>query len=96
MKKKIRHSLVAALFLVSAGTQAAMSATELAQVQADAWRVRMGFHMLSIRGDNPEDREALKALLADGRQHLDALALQATPEQKETVEIGRASCRERV
>lgn len=91
MKKKIRHSLVAALFLVSAGTQAAMSATELAQVQADAWRVRMGFHMLSIRGDNPEDREALKALLADGRQHLDALALQATPEQKGTVAQLQAS-----
>jgi hypothetical protein len=83
VKKRIRHSLVAALLLMSMGAQAAMSVTELALVQADAWRVRMGFHLLSIRGDNPEDREALKALLLEGEQHLDALAAQATPEQKD-------------
>ncbi|MEQ3723685.1 hypothetical protein [Alcanivorax sp.] len=84
MNKEIRHGLVAALLLVSAGTQAAMSATELALVQADAWRVRMGFHLLSIRGDNPEDRVALKALLANGEQQLDALTAQAAPGEKET------------
>lgn len=84
MIKEIRHSLIATLLLVSAGAQAAMSATELALVQADAWRVRMGFHLLSIRGDNPEDRAALKALLADGEQHLDALATQAAPGEKDT------------
>jgi hypothetical protein len=61
-----------------------MSATELALVQADAWRVRMGFHLLSIRGDNPEDRVALKALLANGEQQLDALTAQAAPGEKET------------
>ena len=84
MNKEIRHGLVAALLLVSAGAQAAMSATELALVQADAWRVRMGFPLLSLRGDNPEDRAALKALLADGEQHLDALKAQAAPGEKDT------------
>ncbi len=84
MNKGIRHGLIATLLLVSAGAQAAMSATELALVQADAWRVRMGFHLLSIRGDNPEDRVALKALLADGEQHLDALKAQAAPGEKDT------------
>ncbi len=84
MNKGIRHGLIATLLLVSTGAQAAMSATELALVQADAWRVRMGFHLLSIRGDNPEDRVALKALLADGEQHVDALKAQAAPGEKDT------------
>ena len=88
MNKEIRHGLVAALLLVSAGAQAAMSATELALVQADAWRVWMGFHLLSVRGDNPEDRAALKALLADGEQHLDALKAQAAPGEKDTAANG--------
>lgn len=84
MNKGIRHSLVAALFLATAGAQAAMSATELALVQGDAWRVRMGFHLLSIRGDNPEDREALKGLLEQGEQHLATLIAEAAPGEKET------------
>lgn len=46
-------------------------------MEADAWRARMGFHLLSIRGDNPEDRESLRQLLEDGERRVADLKGQA-------------------
>lgn len=46
-------------------------------MEADAWRARMGFHLLSIRGDNPEDRESLRQLLKDGKRRVADLKGQA-------------------
>ncbi|MCG8394134.1 MAG: hypothetical protein MI745_13735 [Pseudomonadales bacterium] len=91
MKKAFRM-LCAALILASAGgVQAAITATELAMVEADAWRARMGFHLLSIRGDNPEDREALKQLLAEGQERVMALQDAAESGEKERMSaIGEA------
>ncbi|WP_290525219.1 hypothetical protein [Alcanivorax sp.] len=71
------------LALVTSG-HAAISATELAVVEANAWRARMGFHLLAIRGDNPEDREALRVLLAEGGQETAALKSDADPKQEKT------------
>ena len=62
--------LAGALMVAVSGAQAAFSATELAMMEADAWRARMGFHLLSIRGDNPEDRDALRQLLDDGERRV--------------------------
>jgi len=72
--------------VAASGAQAAFSATELAMMEADAWRARMGFHLLSIRGDNPEDRDALKQLLEGGERRVAELKGQA-----EGSEVSQAS-----
>ncbi|MED5387276.1 MAG: hypothetical protein VX793_00365 [Pseudomonadota bacterium] len=69
------------LLTITSGAHGAFSATELAMAEADAWRARMGFHLLSIRGDNPEDREALKQLLAQGRERIQSLKEDADANQ---------------
>ncbi len=69
--------LVCGLLAAASGVQGALPATELAMLEADAWRARMGFHLLSIRGDNPEDREALSQLLAQGERRVAELQGQA-------------------
>ncbi|MAC14401.1 MAG: hypothetical protein ACJAUN_000871 [Alcanivorax sp.] len=73
--------LAGALMATVSGAQAAFSATELAMMEADAWRARMGFHLLSIRGDNPEDRDALRQLLDDGQGRVAELKGQAEGEE---------------
>ena len=42
----------------------------------------MGFHLLAIRGDNPDDREALRILLAQGSKDTSALKTDADPAQE--------------
>ena len=46
----------------------------------------MGFHLLSIRGDNPDDREALRILLAEADQRLDGMAAEAEPANEENIQ----------
>lgn len=76
-----------AVFMAGTGlTEAAVSAGELATLEADAWRARMGFHLLSIRGDNPDDREALRILLAEADQRLDGMAAEAEPANEENIQ----------
>lgn len=79
------------LLAVVSSADAAISATDLAVMEANAWRARMGFHLLAIRGDNPEDREALRILLDEGSR--DAAALQSSAEpanQKAVQDLGSA------
>lgn len=73
MKKLGLWVLACGLLAVACGAQGAFPATELAILEADAWRARMGFHLLSIRGDNPQDREALSQLLAQGERRISEL-----------------------
>ena len=75
--KKQGLCVFAGVMLAVSGAQAALSATELALLEADAWRARMGFHLLSIRGDNPEDRAALRQLLEAGEGRVAELKSQA-------------------
>lgn len=77
MKKQGLWIFAGALMVAVSGAEAAFSAAELAMMEADAWRARMGFHLLSIRGDNPEDRDALRQLLEDGERRVDELKGQA-------------------
>jgi hypothetical protein len=77
VKKQGLCVFAGALMLAVSGAQAALSATELAMLEADAWRARMGFHLLSIRGDNPEDRAALRQLLEAGEGRVAELKSQA-------------------
>jgi hypothetical protein len=81
VKKQGLWMLAGALMVAVSGAQAAFSATELAMMEADAWRARMGFHLLSIRGDNPEDRDALRQLLDDGERRVVKLKGQAEGEE---------------
>lgn len=69
--------------MVSSG-HAAIKATDLAVVEANAWRARMGFHLLAIRGDNPEDRESLRVLLEEGTQEASSLKSEAAPGDEAT------------
>lgn len=86
MKTTLRMTAMA-VFMAGAGlTEAAVSAGELATLEADAWRARMGFHLLSIRGDNPDDREALRILLAEADQRLDGMAAEAEPANEENIQ----------
>ncbi|RJG20315.1 hypothetical protein D4A39_04325 [Alcanivorax profundi] len=79
MKTTLRITAIAALLAGASLAEAAVTAGELATLEADAWRARMGFHLLSIRGDNPDDREALRILLAEGDQRLNEMVKEAEP-----------------
>ena len=79
MKTTLRITAIAALLAGASLAEAAVTAGELATLEADAWRARMGFHLLSIRGDNPDDREALRILLAEGNQRLNEMVKEAEP-----------------
>nr|WP_237738855.1 hypothetical protein [Alcanivorax hongdengensis] len=58
--------------------QADLAGESLASLQMDAWRARMGFHLLSIRGNNPDDQAALDQLLSRGEQRIKALQASAS------------------
>lgn len=79
------------LLALMASGHAAIKATDLAVLEANAWRARMGFHLLAIRGDNPDDREALRVLLAQGDKDASELEAEADPALEKTmVELGEA------
>lgn len=77
MKRGISSIVSACLLGVAMTAQAAVSATDIAMLEADIWRARMGFHLLSIRGDNPDDRAALQRLLSSGEAQVNHLIDQA-------------------
>ena len=64
---------MAGLCLLGQMAQAELPARALTELQADAWRARTGFHLLSIRGNNPADQNALDELLARGNEKIAAL-----------------------
>ena len=84
-KKDFRYVIGSILLSVSSVTVADLPATELALVEADAWRARMGFHLLSIRGDNPDDRRDLEVLLEESALKVDALVAAATPSDEDNI-----------
>ncbi|WP_370519455.1 hypothetical protein [Alcanivorax sp. DP30] len=91
MRKTLWMTVTGGLLALAASGHAAIKATDLAVVEANAWRARMGFHLLAIRGDNPEDRESLRILLAQGQNDASALQDKAEPAQeKAAMELGDA------
>ncbi len=91
MRKTLWMTITGGLLALVSSGHAAIKATDLAVVEANAWRARMGFHLLAIRGDNPEDREALRVLLAEGEKDTAALKAEAEPaSEKDAAAIGDA------
>lgn len=83
--------LVSSVLLVSltAPAWAAFKVETLTALQMEAWRARMGFHQLAVRGNAPEDLEALEAVLAEGEGLVERLATEAdgTAQQEVVGEI---------
>ncbi len=83
VKKTLWMTAGLGMLMLVSSAHAAIKATDLAVVEANAWRARMGFHLLAIRGDNPEDREALRVLLEEGKQDTETLKLDAEPAREQ-------------
>lgn len=83
MRKSLWMTVTGGLLALVSSGHAAIKATDLALVEANAWRARMGFHLLAIRGDNPDDRESLRVLLAEGKQDTTALKSSAEPAEEQ-------------
>lgn len=79
------------LLALAASGHAAIKATDLAVIEANAWRARMGFHLLAIRGDNPEDRESLRILLTEGEKDTAALQAEADPTNEKNAQALNAA-----
>lgn len=79
------------LLALAASGHAAIKATDLAVIEANAWRARMGFHLLAIRGDNPEDRESLRILLTEGEKDTAALQAEADPANEKNAQALNAA-----
>jgi hypothetical protein len=83
MTKKIL--LLLSLTLLSPLSSAAFKYETLSALQMETWRVRMGFHQLAVRGNAPQDLEALENVIAEGKGLVDELGEQAgTPAEKDT------------
>ena len=64
MLKRLFASLL--ITLVAAPALAAFKVETLTAMQMEAWRARMGFHQLAVRGNAPEDLDALEGVIAQG------------------------------
>lgn len=76
MTKKIL--LLLSLAILSPLSSAAFKYETLSALQMETWRVRMGFHQLAVRGNAPQDLDALKEVIAEGKGLVDALGQQAS------------------
>ncbi len=84
---------VAALLLVSISgpALAEFKAETLYAMQMESWRVRMGFHQLAVRGNAPQDLDALEQVLHQGEGLISLLEADAvTSSEKDTVNELRA------
>lgn len=75
-----------AVLVVSAPALASFRVDTLTAMQMEAWRARMGFHQLAVRGNAPEDLDALENVIAQGNELIAALSSQAvTTSEKDAV-----------
>ena len=86
MVKTISLLLAGLLACTAVPGRAAFRADTLGAMQMEAWRVRMGFHQLAVRGNAPQDMNTLEKVLNQGQTLLAELAAQAgTNDERETV-----------
>jgi len=84
MLKRLFASLL--ITLVAAPALAAFKVETLTAMQMEAWRARMGFHQLAVRGNAPEDLDALEGVIAQGGDLIEQLSSQAvTTSEKDAV-----------
>lgn len=75
-----------AMFVLSAPALASFRVDTLTAMQMEAWRARMGFHQLAVRGNAPEDLDALEGVVAQGNDLIEQLSSQAvTTSEKDAV-----------
>ena len=80
-----------AMFVLSAPALASFRVDTLTAMQMEAWRARMGFHQLAVRGNAPEDLDALEGVIAQGGELISDLSSQAvTSTEKDAVTEIRA------
>jgi len=81
----------AALLFVSGPLLAEFRVETLYAMQMETWRVRMGFHQLAVRGNAPQDLDALEQVLHQGQGLISTLEADAvTTSEKDTVNEMRA------
>ena len=84
---KILSVMMACLLACATGPAvAAFKMQTLSAMQMEAWRVRMSFHQLAVRGNAPQDLDTLEKVLHQGDELLDKLGAQAvTSAERDTV-----------
>lgn len=76
-----------AVFVLSAPALAEFRVDTLTAMQMEAWHARMGFHQLAVRGNAPEDLDALESVIAQGEELIGKLQAQAvTSSDKDAVD----------
>jgi hypothetical protein len=73
-----RILILLSLTLLSPLASAAFKYETLSALQMETWRVRMGFHQLAVRGNAPQDLDALEDVIAEGSGLVDELGQQAS------------------
>src|SRR5690606_36906613 len=76
-----------AVFVLSAPALGAFRVDTLTAMQMEAWRARMGFHQLAVRGNAPQDLDMLESVLTQGNDLIASLQQQAvTSSDKDAVD----------
>lgn len=86
---KVWMSLILLLSSLCSPVMAEFKVETLSAIQMETWRVRMGFHQLAVRGNAPQDLDALEMVIHEGKGLIKTLQANAvtTSEKEAAAEI---------